>query len=65
MISDGLPAPRSILCVDDFEVICSTIIDAIETHCKAEPSSRLAYYYFDFSDTQKQTVLSCLQSAVY
>ncbi|KAK6534122.1 hypothetical protein TWF281_005460 [Arthrobotrys megalospora] len=43
-------------------IICSTIIE----HVKALNSpSRLVYYYFDFSDTRKQTFSSFLQSAIY
>jgi len=45
------------------KVICSTIIDHIEELCKTKPDSRLAYYYFDFSDQDVQkldTLLRCL-----
>ena len=38
-------------------MICSSIIEDIENHCKELPASRrVAYYYFDFSDQNVQNL---------
>jgi len=44
-------------------ILSSTVIDHLQRQDDA--TSRVIYYYFDFSDTKKQTVSSFLQSAVY
>ncbi|KAK6333671.1 hypothetical protein TWF730_003855 [Orbilia blumenaviensis] len=43
-------------------IICSTIIENLRAR---GPSSKLVYYYFDFSDSKKQTFTSFLQSGIY
>jgi hypothetical protein len=51
--------PRSLT----VQVICSTIVDHVDELCKGKPETRLAYYYFDFSDQDIQkldTLLRCL-----
>jgi len=43
-------------------VLCSTIIEEVSRHCWSDPSSVLAYFYFDFRDTQQQQSESLLCS---
>lgn len=43
----------------------STIIQRIELDCKANPTLGFAYFYFDFKDTQKQTVSGLIRSLIY
>jgi hypothetical protein len=45
-------------------IICSTIINHIEEFCTTEPTPRLAYYYFDFSDESVQNLRNVLQSLI-
>ncbi|KAH7363898.1 ectomycorrhiza-induced ankyrin-domain/NACHT-domain-containing protein [Rhexocercosporidium sp. MPI-PUGE-AT-0058] len=35
-------------------VLCSTAIEAVKSQNKSEPSVAIAYFYFDFNDTEKQ-----------
>ncbi|KAF3916902.1 Ankyrin-1 [Orbilia brochopaga] len=47
-------------------IICSTIIEHLNTAISEKKSvARVIYYYFDFADTNKLTVESFLQSAIY
>lgn len=46
-------------------ILCSTIIDHIQTQFRDDQSTCVAYYYFDFAEKQKQTVLGLLKSLVY
>jgi hypothetical protein len=43
-------------------VISSTIIDKLYKDYVQDSKARLAYFYFDFNDIQKQTVEGCLRS---
>jgi len=45
-------------------VLCSTIIEEVSHHCWSDPSSVLAYFYFDFSDTQLQQSESLIRSLI-
>jgi hypothetical protein len=45
-------------------IICSSAIEKMIEFCKENPESRLAYYYFDFSRSEKQTVSGLLQSLI-
>ncbi|KAI9772775.1 MAG: hypothetical protein M1839_002320 [Geoglossum umbratile] len=46
-------------------VLCSTIIDRMQERCQQDSSARVAYYYFDFADSKKQTLTSFLKSIIY
>lgn len=46
-------------------IICSTIIDHVEELCKSQPESRVAYYYFDFSDQSIQKLGSLLRCLIW
>ena len=43
-------------------VLCSTIIEHVKTICGND--TRYAYFYFDFNDPQKQTVVGMLRSII-
>jgi hypothetical protein len=45
-------------------IICSTIIEYMTQFCKLHPSSKIAFYYFDFRDSRKQTLSSLLRSVI-
>lgn len=45
-------------------ILCSTLIEHVKLLCAGESTDRYAYFYFDFSDTQKQTVSNMLCSIV-
>jgi hypothetical protein len=45
-------------------ILCSTIIEDVKLLCTSDSGNRYAYFYFDFSDRQKQTVTSMLRSMV-
>jgi hypothetical protein len=40
----------------------STIIEHIKGYCDPEPTFAVAYFYFDFNDTEKQSPTSCVSS---
>jgi ankyrin repeat domain-containing protein 50 len=44
--------------------ISSTIIEHMKEHCNLEPGFALAYFYFDFSDTEKQEVSAFVSSLI-
>lgn len=46
-------------------ILCSTIIDHMSQHHEGDPSNRVVYFYFDFADNKKQTVINLLKSVVY
>lgn len=43
-------------------VICSTIIESLWTDYAQDPKANIAYFYFDFTEVQKQNVEECLRS---
>jgi ATP/maltotriose-dependent transcriptional regulator MalT len=43
-------------------VLCSTVIEIIQDVCKSFPDCRMAYFYFDFHDYEKQKMESLLRS---
>ena len=45
-------------------ILCSTIIEHVKSLCTNDSVNRYAYFYFDFSDTQKQSVTGMLRSIV-
>jgi hypothetical protein len=45
-------------------ILCSTIIEHMKECCQNSPSSRLAYFYFDFTDARKQSVSGFLRSVI-
>jgi hypothetical protein len=45
-------------------ILCSTIIDHVKSLCANDSACRYAYFYFDFSDAQKQTVTGMLCSVI-
>ncbi|KAI9779165.1 MAG: hypothetical protein M1839_007700 [Geoglossum umbratile] len=45
-------------------IICSTIVDHIQELCENRLAGRLAYYYFDFSDSKSQKLGSLLRSLI-
>src|SRR5205814_49793 len=45
-------------------ILCSTLIEHVKSLCKGDSADRYAYFYFDFSDAQKQTVASMLSSLI-
>ncbi|KAI9772207.1 MAG: hypothetical protein M1839_002525 [Geoglossum umbratile] len=45
-------------------VLCSTIIEAVKEVCLADATQKLAYFYFDFRDTEKQDVAVLLRSLI-
>lgn len=45
--------------------MCSTIIEHVEKLCQSKSSSRLVYYYFDFSDAANQTLSALLRSLLF
>jgi hypothetical protein len=46
-------------------VLCSTLIEDLKLHCKADTNTVLAYFYFSFSDLDKQSYRSFLSSLVH
>jgi hypothetical protein len=46
-------------------ILCSTIICYLQELYHGEPSARVAYYYFDFADSNKQSVSSMLKSIIF
>ncbi|KAF2176092.1 hypothetical protein K469DRAFT_608330, partial [Zopfia rhizophila CBS 207.26] len=46
-------------------ILCSTIIDHMQDKCRQDPSARVVYYYFDFTDKKQQTLASFLKSIIY
>ena len=45
-------------------ILCSTIIEHVKLLCTNDSGNRYAYFYFDFSDTQKQSVTGMLRSII-
>ena len=45
-------------------ILCSTLIEYVKSICANESTNRYAYFYFDFSDAQKQTVSNMLRSII-
>ncbi|KAH0537579.1 hypothetical protein FGG08_005645 [Glutinoglossum americanum] len=45
-------------------VLSSTIIEDVRRTCEKDPGQALAYFYFDFSDSEKREVTSFLRSIV-
>lgn len=45
--------------------MCSTIIEHVEKLCQSKSGSRLAYYYFDFSDATNQKLSILLRSLLF
>jgi hypothetical protein len=45
-------------------ILCSTIIEHVMSLCPNDAADRYAYFYFDFSDAQKQTVTGMLRSMI-
>lgn len=45
-------------------IICSTIIGHVDEFCKSQPESRVAFYYFDFSDENIQKLTNVLRSLI-
>jgi len=46
-------------------ILSSTIIDRLQQLYPGDSAIRVVYYYFDFSDNKKQTVVGLLQSVIY
>jgi len=46
-------------------ILCSTIISYMQDLYRNEPNVRVAYYYFDFADSNKQSVSSLLKSIIF
>ncbi|KAG8832783.1 hypothetical protein FRC20_007808, partial [Serendipita sp. 405] len=46
-------------------VLSSTVIEHLISECKNSIESRMAYYYFDFRDHEKQTAGGCLRSLIH
>jgi len=48
-------------------IMCSTVIDHVEKLCRSDSgsNSRLAYYYFDFSDAANQKLSVLLRSLIF
>jgi hypothetical protein len=46
------------------EIGSSTIIEDMWCHCKIDPSMAVAYFYFDFSNTQKQQSENLIRSLI-
>lgn len=45
-------------------ILCSTLIEHVKLLCGGDSADRYAYFYFDFSDAQKQMVSSMLSSFI-
>jgi DNA replication protein DnaC len=45
-------------------VLCSTVIEQVNELCAVKSRHQLAYYYFDFSDRDKQTFVGILRSMI-
>ena len=45
-------------------ILCSTLIEYVKSLCAGDSIDRYAYYYFDFSDAQKQTASNMLRSLI-
>ncbi|KAK2789888.1 hypothetical protein FQN52_005851 [Onygenales sp. PD_12] len=45
-------------------ILCSSAIDKIESLCYSDPSKALAYFFFDFNDSSKQTATSMVKSMI-
>ena len=46
-------------------VMCSTLIEHVAKLCQSSSSSKLAYYYLDFSDAAGLRLGSLLQSLIF
>ncbi|KAG8851937.1 hypothetical protein FRB91_007150 [Serendipita sp. 411] len=46
-------------------VLSYTVIEYLISECKNNIEGRIAYYYFDFRDHEKQTTSGCLKSLIY
>ncbi|KAI9786673.1 MAG: hypothetical protein M1839_006224 [Geoglossum umbratile] len=46
-------------------VLSSIVIEHLVSLCAVQPGSRVAYFYFDFSDKAKQNTFGCLKSIAY
>ena len=46
-------------------ILCSTIIDHMQERCRNKDKSCVLYYYFDFSDSTKQSFSSLLKSLIF
>lgn len=45
-------------------ILCSTVIEYVKAHCKGQPNSGYAVFYFSFSDDKKQQPVDLLCSLV-
>ena len=45
-------------------VLCSTIIEHVKGLCQRNAHSQIAYFYFDFNDPQKRTIVGMLRSMI-
>src|SRR5579859_4135001 len=45
-------------------ILCSTLIEDVKSLCAGDTTNHYAYFYFDFSDAQKQTVSNMLCSLI-
>jgi ankyrin repeat domain-containing protein 50 len=45
-------------------ILCSTIIEHVRALCQADSTIQYAYFYFDFNDREKQTVVGMLRSII-
>ena len=45
-------------------ILCSTIIEHVKGLCLHRSACQIAYYYFDFSDPQKRTIVGMLRSMI-
>jgi hypothetical protein len=45
-------------------ILCSTIIEHVKSLCPNDGDDRYGYFYFDFSDSKKQTVTGMLRSTI-
>jgi hypothetical protein len=45
-------------------ILCSTLVEHVKSLCTGDSTDRCAYFYFDFSDAQKQNLSNMLSSFV-
>ncbi|KAM3479755.1 hypothetical protein MY8738_005313 [Beauveria namnaoensis] len=45
-------------------ILASTVIEHLKGECEKDPGQILAYFYFEFNDTNKQSPRNCLSSVI-
>ncbi|KAK2756076.1 hypothetical protein FQN54_005483 [Arachnomyces sp. PD_36] len=46
-------------------VLCSTVIEQLVGYCQQSPQTAVAYFYFDYNDSEKRSTNSLLRSLIF